>query len=86
MEEPRKIDNAVTQVIDTLKFYGVELVGMESDLKVPSFRVKVTDSAMKRDLEETLNITYWILWTLTYGTRDKDNESLKIDLKYDYDK
>ena len=84
-EQSKKINTAVEQVINTLKFYGVELVRMElKDNRAPFFQVKIIDDLMKRDLNTTLNITYWTLWTLIYGSRDDTNHNLSIKLEYDY--
>lgn len=77
------LNDAVSQVINTLKFYGIELVNMEvSEKGPPSFKVQVVESKSKRELKDTLDIAYWILWSLVYGKRTEENSDNKINLTY----
>lgn len=77
------LDNAVSQVVNTLKFYGVEIINMEvSEKGPPSFKVQIISSKSKREIKDTLNIVYWSLWSLVYGKYTDENKNNKIVLNY----
>ena len=81
------LEDVVSQVIDTFKFHGITLTGMEvpetnSSLDYPLFKIQISKSKRYRSLEDTLTLAYWTLWTVVYGEHSEDKTNLKIKLEY----
>ena len=77
-----ELNPVIDQVIDTLKFHGVEITNVSITGWSPSFKIIVYSKSLKKDLQTTLNFAYWVLWTLVYGKYSDDKSNLKIALDY----
>lgn len=82
--EDKKLEGLVESVVDTFAFQGVKITNLELTRSgVPHFYVTVSKQKRSKSLEETLNFTYWTLWTLLYGQYDSSKEELEINLSYE---
>lgn len=86
MNDKNKLDNLINDIVNTLKFYGAEITGIDLSPKgLPSIRIIVHSRERKKSLQEVLDLAYWSLWTLLYGEYSDDKKDLKINLLYDED-
>lgn len=79
-----KLTNLSDHVVNTLKFYGVKLVKMELEPNiVPTVYVNLYKKKLKKSVEETLNIVYWVFWSFLYGQySNKKAKTCKLQLNY----
>ena len=76
----QKLEELVLKVIETFKFYGIEIDSMTLENGIPEFNITVLEKDMKYDLNKTLDFAYWTLQKLIYN-----DESQKILLNYEID-
>ena len=78
-----RLESLIGSVVSTLDFHGVTIKGMKlSRLGLPSFKVAVSKKKRSKSLDDTLNFTYWTLWTLLYGKYEDSKSELKLNLDY----
>lgn len=84
MKKDKQINEAINQVVDTLKFNGVTVESFDlSEKGVPQVSIMIDKQKQFRKLEDTLDLAYWSFWTLLYGSYDKEkSERLKLELNY----
>ena len=84
MSDLEVMDNAISQVIDTFKFHGIEIASINLlEDGCPEVNIKVSTSKRFKPLDDTLNFAYWTLWTLLYGSYSEDKNYLKLELNYE---
>ena len=84
MKNDKQINEAINQVIDTLKFNGFTVERFDlSNKGVPQVDILINTQTQFRSLEDTLDLTYWSFWTLLYGPYDEEkSKRLKLNLNY----
>ena len=84
MKKDEQINEAINQVVDTLKFNGITVESFDlSEKGVPQVNIMIDKQIQFRKLEDTLDLAYWSFWTLLYGPYDKEkSERLKLELNY----
>lgn len=81
-EIDQKIDEIYQKVTDTFRFHGVMLTGIDLDGNCPKFYVSISKKAIKKPIDQVLNLVYWTLWVFVYGEYSIDKSSSRINLDY----
>lgn len=72
----------IDAILKTCSNMGVFLVNVNIEGVTPEFVINVNKNELVLSLEETLNSTYDIFWSLIYGKRTEKNKNNKITLRY----
>ncbi len=82
----KQLTDLSDHIVNTLKFYGVTLVKIEIDQEsIPVIYVNIYKKKLKKSLDETLTIVYWVFWSFFYGQYSKKKtKTYRLQLNYNY--
>ena len=79
MIDDKKLDELISNIVDTFKFYGITIDRMTLHHKVPEFDISVTEKNLKYDLNKTLDFAYYTLRSLVYGENPRKNQEIILN-------